>query len=59
MTIEKKAEAPVVLEDSNLRYTILVKNLGPGDTTNVKVNDPLPTRRGAGLDPAPERDVSR
>ena len=41
--ITKEASAPVVVQDSLLRYTITAKNLGPGDATNVKINDPLPT----------------
>jgi uncharacterized repeat protein (TIGR01451 family) len=42
LNVEKTADQPVVIENSTLRYTILAKNLGPGDTTNVKINDPLP-----------------
>jgi conserved repeat domain/conserved repeat domain/conserved repeat domain/conserved repeat domain/conserved repeat domain len=41
--VTKEASAPVVVQDSLLRYTITAKNLGPGDATNVKINDPLPT----------------
>jgi uncharacterized repeat protein (TIGR01451 family)/CSLREA domain-containing protein len=41
--VEKVADQPVVLQDSTLRYTITAKNLGPGDASNVKINDPLPT----------------
>ena len=42
ISVEKEADEPVVLQDSLLRYTITAKNLGPGDATNVKINDPLP-----------------
>ena len=42
LQVTKTADAPVVVQDSILRYTITAKNLGPGDATNVKINDPLP-----------------
>jgi uncharacterized repeat protein (TIGR01451 family) len=42
LSVEKVADKPVVLQDSLLRYTITAKNLGPGDASNVKINDPLP-----------------
>ena len=52
--VTKQADKPVVLEDSNLRYTITAKNLGPGDTTNVKINDPLPANvELVSIDPDP------
>jgi uncharacterized repeat protein (TIGR01451 family) len=42
LAIIKEASAPVVVQNSILRYTITAKNLGPGDATNVKITDPLP-----------------
>lgn len=52
--VTKTADKPVVVENSNLRYTITAKNLGPGDTTNVKINDPLPANvELVSIDPDP------
>ena len=52
--VHKTADKPVVLENSFLRYTITAKNLGPGDTTNVRINDPLPANvELVSIDPDP------
>jgi len=52
--VTKKADKPVVVQDSTLRYTITAKNLGPGDATNVRINDPLPANvQLVSIDPDP------
>ena len=59
LSVEKTADQPVLLENAFLRYTILVKNLGPGATTNVKINDPLPDGvKLVSIDPDPTYDMS-
>ncbi|CRK56046.1 internalin, putative [Alloactinosynnema sp. L-07] len=42
VTVEKTTDTPTIAAGDTARFTVTVRNLGPGAATNVTLSDPLP-----------------